>query len=306
MLINNYLLLLAEVINPLKLDTVTFSGFYILIALICGLAAFTLRYWWWIKKPENLDSSKLFSISLNEYEIAYLADGQSRAINMASINLVRRGYLHVHPNNGKIEVTRKIPNQSHILEKAVYSKYSNIIDNNNHNIIDQSIDGVQQNLQHIGLIYKESQSRLVLRWLSTFPIFVMVLLGFFKTISELLENKFSPIAIIWVVVTIAACFLLSKPHRTKYGDRYLRELQQCHIKLKQIETLNNLSSARTKEFINLNANTKSEQLALAFALFGEEVLAAKPFKVVESYFNPPHSETDEHGLFKFHHRKTSK
>lgn len=294
---------LTKIINPLELDTVIFCAFYLPLAIICALLALLLRWWWW-KQQSNNANIKISSILLNEYEIAYLADGQSRAIDMAFINLVRKGYLQVFPNTGKIEVTKKLPNQIHLLEKAVYSKYSNIYENSY--LTEQAINEIQQKLQHIRLIFQETQPKLVIRWLSTFPLFVMIILGFFKTVVDILENQlFGLIGIISLAVAVTACFLITKPHRTQYGDNYLNQLQQRHVKLKQIEILNNLSSIQTKEFINLNTNTKSEQLALAFALFGKQVLAAKPFKIVESYFYPPHCETDEEGIFKFHHRKKS-
>ncbi|MDY6902532.1 MAG: TIGR04222 domain-containing membrane protein [Cyanobacteriota bacterium] len=297
------ILLLTQTINPLELDTVIFCAFYLPIAITCALFAFTLRWWWWKQHSNNL-KTEISSISLNEYEIAYLADGISRVIDMVFINLIRRGYLFICPNTGKKEIRKKLPNQIHLLEKAVYSQYSNISVNSD--ITEQAINEIQHNLQKFGLIFGETQPKLVIRWLSTFPLFVMVALGFFKTVVDVLENQlFGLIGIIWGVVTVVACFFLSKPHRTKYGDNYLNQLQQRHAKLKQIEILNNLSSTRTKEFINLSTNKKSEQLALAFALFGKEVLVAKPFKVVESYFNPPDYETDEEGIFQFHHRKKS-
>ena len=303
MFINYQLLLLAQTINPLELDTVIFCSFYLPLAITCTLLAFALRWWWWKQQSSN-QNIEISSILINEYEIAYLADGINRTVDMAFINLVRRGYLHVFSSTGEVEVTKKIPNKIHLLEKAVYNKRSLISINGD--ITEQAINEIQHNLQQLGLIFEESQSKLVIRWLSTFPLFIIVLLGFFKTVVDVLENRlFGLIGIIWAVVTVVACFLLSKPHRTKCGDTFLKELQQRYTKLKQIEVLNNLSSTRTKEFINLNNNTKSEQLALAFALFGKEVLAAKPFKVVQSYFYPPHQEIDESGIFTFIHRKKS-
>ncbi|BAY83902.1 hypothetical protein NIES267_33960 [Calothrix parasitica NIES-267] len=302
MFIKYQYLRLAQTINLLELDTVIFCIFYVPIAITCTLLAFILRWWWWRQKSNN-PNVKISSISLNEYEIAYLADGISRATDMAFINLVRRGYLHIFPSTREIEVTKKIPNQIHLLEKAVYSKHSII--SGNGKITEQAINEIQHNLQKLGLIFSESQSKLVIRWLSTFPLFVMVVLGFFKTVVDVLENQlFGLIGIIWGVVTVFACFFLSKPHRTKYGDTFLKELQQRHSKLKEIQILNKLSSTRTKEFIDLNTNTKSEQLALAFALFGKEVLAAKPFKAVQTYFNPPNYEsTEDDRLFAFFYPK---
>lgn len=299
-LIKNQLLLIAQIINPLELDTDIFCVFYLPAALIFCLLAFSLR-WLWRRELDNLEIS---SISLNQYEIAYLADGLSRVVDMAFINLVRQGYLHVYPNSGKIEVTRKIPNKCNLLEKAVYRKYGVISETIE---IEEGISEIQSKLQNFGLIFQETQAKLVIRWLSTIPIFIMALLGFCKTVIDAIENQlFALIGIVCVIVTIIACFFLSKPHRTKYGDRYLNELQKHHIKLKKIEVLNRLSSSRNKEFfdikINTETNTKSDKIALAFALFGKEVLFAKPFQLVTLAFNPPRSEIDESRIFKFHHR----
>ena len=250
MFINYQLLLLAQTINPLELDTVIFCSFYLPLAITCTLLAFALRWWWWKQQSSN-QNIEISSILINEYEIAYLADGINRTVDMAFINLVRRGYLHVFSSTGEVEVTKKIPNKIHLLEKAVYNKRSLISINGD--ITEQAINEIQHNLQQLGLIFEESQSKLVIRWLSTFPLFIIVLLGFFKTVVDVLENRlFGLIGIIWAVVTVVACFFISKPHRTKYGDTFLKELQQRYSKLKQIEVLNNLSSTRTKEFINLN------------------------------------------------------
>ena len=304
MFINNQFFLSAQIINPLELDTVIFCKFYLPLAIASAIFAFALRWWWWTQKSSNIEIS---SISLNEYEIAYLADGESRTIDMAFINLVRRGYLQVFPSTGEIEVSKKLPSKIHLLEKAVYAKYSNISEYSY--LIEQAVDENRQILQNFGLIFEENQPKLVIRWLSTFPLFLMVILGFFKTVVDVLEeNKlFGLIGIVWLVVTVVACFFLSKPHRTKYGDTVLKELQQKHSNLKEIQILNNLSSTRTKEFIDLNSNTKSEQAVLAFALFGKEVLAAKPFKFVQNYFNPPNYESTEDGrLFPFFYAKKNK
>ncbi|MEO0842108.1 MAG: TIGR04222 domain-containing membrane protein, partial [Cyanobacteria bacterium J06643_5] len=84
--------------------------FYILIAIISTLLAFILR-WWWRQKSSNVNT-EISSISLNEYEIAYLADGIGRATDMAFINLVRRGYLHICSSTGNVEVAKKLPNKT--------------------------------------------------------------------------------------------------------------------------------------------------------------------------------------------------
>lgn len=274
--------LLCQIVNPLNLDSGAFLSLYVLIASIFALAALILRWWW--RQVDNQDTS---SISLNEYEIAYLAGGRSRARDIAVINLVKRGYLHVSPNIGRVEVAKTLQKHSHLLEQAVAQDPSNTLSNTS-TAVQQALDLLHQHLQDLGLVFGESQSGLVMRWLSTFPIFGMVLLGFCKIIVDVLENQsVGFMVIIWGTTTVTGCFLLSTPHRTQQGNCLLHELQERYASLRQVETLNNLTPSQSKKFANWSSSAKSKQLALAFALFGREVLAAKPYRMVQSIFNPP-------------------
>jgi uncharacterized protein (TIGR04222 family) len=275
-------LLLSQIVNPLNLDSVAFLSMSVPIASTFALAAFVLR--WWRRQVDNLDTS---SISLNEYEIAYLAGGGSRARDIAVINLVRRGYFHVSPNTGRVEVVKTLLNHSHPLEQAVAQNPSNTLRGTS-TVVQQALDLLHQHLWDLGLVFGESQSGLVMRWLSTFPVFGMVLLGFCKIVVDVLENQ--PVGfmvVIWGTIAVTGCFLLSTPHRTQQGNRLLHELQERYASLRHAETLNNLTSTQSKKFANLSTSAKSKQLALAFALFGRDVLAAKPYRIVQPVFNPP-------------------
>ena len=281
-MLTSLLLLLSQLVNPLNLDSVAFLSLYVPIASISVLAALVLR--WWQRQVDNLDT---FSISLNEYEIAYLAGGRGRARDLAVINLVRRGHFHVSANTGRVEVAKTLLNYSHPLEQAVAQNPSNTLSNTS-TAVQQALDLLHQHLQDLGLVFEESQSGLVMRWLSTFPVFGMVLLGFCQIIVDVLENQpVGLMVVIWGTIAVTGCFLLSTPHRTQQGERLLHELQERYASLRQVETLNNLTPTQSKKFANLSTSAKSKQLALAFALFGREVLAAKPYRIVQPVFNPP-------------------
>lgn len=275
------LLLLAQFINLLNFDSVTFLLLYVPVAFVLSLAALALR--WWLRQGNH---PGLSSVPLNEYEIAYLAGGRSRAAKAAAINLVRRGCLHALPSTRELQVAKAPPNHSHPLEHAVAENPTGVMNRNR--AVDEALDRLHQHLQDLGLVFKENQHRLIIRKLSTFPVFGIVLLGFCKIMVDSLDHQsVGALVCIWVAVAVVACFLWSTPHRTQSGDYRLQELQKRHAELKQVETLNNLASNRPRRFSNLSTSTKSEQLVLAFALFGEKVLAAKPFETIQAIFEPP-------------------
>jgi uncharacterized protein (TIGR04222 family) len=276
------LLLLSQIVNLLNLDSVNFLSLYLPIASLCVLAAFVFRWW-----PRQVNNPDISSTLLNEYEIAYLAGGRSRARDLAVINLVRRGYLHVSPNTGRVEVAKTLLNYSHPLEQAVAQNPSNALCNTSV-VVKEVLDLLHQHLQYLGLVFEESQSGLAVRWFSTFPVFGMVLLGFCKIVVDVIENQ--PVGFTVVIcgaIAVTGCFLLLTPHQTQQGNHLLHELQERYASLKHVEMLNDLTPTQSKKFANLSASKKSKQVGLAFALFGKEVLAAKPYRVVQPIFNPP-------------------
>jgi uncharacterized protein (TIGR04222 family) len=245
---------LTSISNPLDFKGPEFLSFYLLVASTAIILAYILR--WYLRKPAPHTSDE--SSSLDAYEIAYLAGGNNRAVDAAIASLVQRG--HLQPLTQILELDAVLPRNSHPLERAIAQAIEN---SGKPDQVRQAVRSatslIEKRLQNLGLLVNSRQAKVV-KWLPALPVFAVLILGIAKIMVGISRGK--PVGFLIMLCIITAIFgfcLLVKPHRSRYGDRTLTNLQARHENLKQPST------------------SQTYEIGLAFGLFGSVVLADSSF-----------------------------
>lgn len=82
---------------------------------ICGCIIFGLILRYIIRSPSRQPQKP----QLDSYQIAYLAGGNSRAVELAIVQLVRQGYLHPNVHNRTFAIKKRLPSEASTLEQQV-------------------------------------------------------------------------------------------------------------------------------------------------------------------------------------------
>jgi uncharacterized protein (TIGR04222 family) len=259
-------LIAATISNPLDFKGPEFLSFYLLVASVVIVLAYILR--WYLRKPAL--GSPDVSSSLDAYEIAYLAGGNNRAVDAAIANLVQRG--HLQPLIQTLELGTALPSNSHPLERAIAQAVQKSGEPDQvRKAVTSATNLIRERLQSLELLVNSSQAKVV-QWLPPLPVFAVLLLGIAKIMVGISRQK--PVGFLFMLCIITAIFgffLLMKPHRSRYGDRTLKNLQARHKNLKK------------------PSQSETYQLALAFGLFGSVVLADTAFAGLQRVLVPPQS-----------------
>jgi uncharacterized protein (TIGR04222 family) len=226
---------------------------------ICGLAllgAYLLR---WLLRASWTEPVKP---QLDDYEIAYLAGGKNRAVDLAITNLVKQRYLNPEPKYRSFSVLKVLPETSYPLELHVMAQI-----NQNPNLfsIRQAVAPkttfIRDRLQKEGLLMKGKAAEVC----HIFPVFIVlgaVMLGYFRITSDALHA--SSYTNVMGYLLVLGFPLVFPPYRSQWGDLFLKQLQSLY----------------------------STNIAYRFALSGSIVLSGGVLDDLKQVFDPPSSNAD--------------
>jgi uncharacterized protein (TIGR04222 family) len=235
--------------------TSNYLNLYIVIflAISATMIAFILRAN--LRRTQNSSDDEFPSLST--YEIAYLAGGQQRAIDTAIVSLVQHGYLQAYPETRSLKLKAILPKDDSLsLEREILhsARFNSSISQITASVTHATFPCYKR-LLNLGLLISLNQAK-NLQILSALPVFALLVVG----MSMMILNNFQylPVGFLVLLCTLAitiSCSFLSIPiHRSKSGDRILKNL-------------------RTNTSF---ASTDADSQLIAFALFGARVLTNSP------------------------------
>lgn len=254
----------ASIPNPLNFEGLQFLAFFSALSMLFVCLASCLRAY--MRRPGRNRVQQ--PATLDAYETAYLVEGQHRVVDTAITTLVQKECVTVDLEQRILVLQDHAEKLSHPVEQAVAIAI----------LSGGQIDRVQSSAtQAIHMIRDRLlQSKLLIDKDQAFKaraypaiLFVALLgLGISKTVVGISRGK--PIGFLVmmciVISVIGLGFWLIPVHRSRYGDRVLRDLR---------------NSMRPIDVVSQT----DPQLSLAFALFGTAILPIEMF-AVNQLFNP--------------------
>ena len=245
---------ITNISNPLEMRGPDFLSFYFQLFVVTLIIASFLR--WLLRLPTA--QTRLLSVDLDPYETAYLVGDKSRVIQTAITALTQKGYVKVTTDKRSLFWQGDISNLSHPVEIEVGKVIQ--VENSPNKIQSASlktIDNFREKLVQMELLVPFPHSLKA----RLFPSILMTLflgLGIAKIFIGISRDK--PVGFL-IFMCIIAFFIslqfLAPVYRSRYGDRVMNRLQADFKHLK-------------------TADSETEALPLAFALFGVVVLASDP------------------------------
>ncbi len=275
--------------NPLDFTGPQFLAFYFFLSTIVIIWAISLQDH--LRSPYNNPIEK--PVSLDIYEIAYLANGKEHAIDTAIVSLIQKEYVTLQPKGGILSLNQKLEHSihseeymtveedgqillwskpveqfTHPLEQAVAMailQYGNI-DSVYHAVTD-TINSMSDRLCQLSLLLTDTQSTKA-RFYPAILMTCLLGLGIAKIAVGISRDKPVGFLVVMciVITTIALSLCLSQIRLTHYGDRVLRKFI-IHNRLK-IET------------------EQDPRLPLAFAIVGSYVFSGNIFPELKPLMNP--------------------
>ena len=208
--------------NPLNYNGSEFLSFYFQLSALVIFLAVCLRYY--LRLPSTSPIQPLES--LDPYEVAYLVDGNKRVFDTAIASFFQRGYITIEPKLRTIHWTDSMETLSHPIEKAVAEVVQS------YTYIDSipktklyATEVIRDRLQNWDLLIKPQQA-FIAKIYPALLIACLLGLGIAKILVGLSRGK--PVGFLIMMCAIVAIislfFTLKKIHRTRYGDRFLRNL----------------------------------------------------------------------------------
>jgi uncharacterized protein (TIGR04222 family) len=228
------------------------------VAAAAGLAV----QWWFSRLGGEVDSG---SLGLNEYEIAYLADGAPRAIGAAIASLFQRGLVTVDGSAKTVSATGEVPGMAPPIERAIHSTATPgaQVEDIRKACVDATAP-MRERLESLGLIHSEDNIE-ALRFLAG-GVFVAVLI-----VAWVVIDGSKGIGALAIFAAAGAGFALvaRKPLRTRRGSALLSQLAS--------------DSAALKETASAAPSVMSgHDIGVVVGLFGASVLGLGPMSDISA------------------------
>lgn len=260
--------MIANVPNPLNFTGPIFLFFYILLLIIVTFLAVQVRSL--LRLPAGDPAHR--PVDLDIYETAYLVEGNSRVVETAIASMIQQGLVIVLPGQRKLVLEAEASAFSNPIEQAVASA---ILQDSEISRVRVSAlpatKAIQTRLRQLELLASSEQSLKAQRY-SVLPFLALLLLGAAKIFVGISRDK--PVGFLVIlcglVILIGLGFWFVPAHRSRYGDRVLKQLRnRIHSK-----------PVRSAE----------PDLPLAFALWGISVLPRDVFGDFKSALTPTSSD----------------
>ncbi|NJK59339.1 MAG: TIGR04222 domain-containing membrane protein [Oscillatoriales cyanobacterium SM2_1_8] len=208
-------------LNPLAFAGSPFLTFYGLLSVFAIAVASSLRRALRLPAGQPTDST----VSLDVYEAAYLAAGESRAVDTVVAGFIQKEWVTVQSDALVWQSPRA--DFSHPLEPAVAQAIA--VDGAPEAVqgaVGPSLGTIRERLQTLGLLVKPAQARQA-QLVPALAIASLLGLGAAKILVGLARGK--PVGFLLLmslgVALVSLFFALRPVHRSRWGDRVLRELQ---------------------------------------------------------------------------------
>lgn len=230
--------------------------------MICGMALFGAYLLRWLLRTSWTEPVKL---QLDNYEIAYLAGGKNHAVDLAITNLVEQRYLNPEPKSRSFSVLKALPETAYPLELYVmYWIHQNPKLVSIRRAVAPKTTFLRDRLQKDGLLMKGNTAKVC----HIFPVFIILgafMLGYFGITSDALPvSSYAKVMIMMVCLLVLGFPLVSPPHRSRWGDLFLKQLESSY----------------------------TTNIAYRFALSGSRVLSGGVLDDLKQVFDPPSSNSD--------------
>ena len=202
----------------------------------------------------------------DNYEIAYLAGGKKRAIDLAIVNLIDSGSITFNSTTGKFSTYNIKRENSHSIEKNLVAKIDGRARVDIYNdMAENTLEKIRKNLERNKLIFSQQQSNYALLT-SADPVILATILMLFQ--NTLFGIIFILINLI-LLSKIGDLFFPSTPYRSQHGDYILKQLRK--------------QNSRTIVLSNIS---------LGFALFGLRVIPLGHIETALTW-TPPYCVEDK-------------
>ncbi len=254
--------------NPFDLRGPEFLQVYLFVFVTMTVLAGLLR--WFLRLPADRPTEQ---IELEPYDIAYLVSKQ-RAIESAMAVLVQSKILGVDVGARKLQRIAPLASTAHPIERAVYQCSASGDIDAVKGYAQTALPAIRAKLQRHELVPAGIQA-LWARWVPFLLFCVVPLIGSIKIAIGISRSR--PVGILVFLVIIAcgvAIFFLVGPHRTRRGSLALKDLKKENAAL---ETTARVSPNRLS----------GDDLVIAFALFGMDILASGDLANFKLALRPP-------------------
>lgn len=257
----------SNIPNPINFRGSEFLAFYFLLSIVVlSLASFLRSY---LRLPDG--KLKQPPISLDPYEVAYLAEGKNHVVDTAIASLVQKGYVTVQRSQRSLTLQGSVEELSDPVERAVAKAIASDgrIDRVR-SVVTQAIDVIRDRLLELNFLVSKNQAAKIQAYLVVL-IAPLLGLGVAKVLVGISRGKPTVFLIFlcFIVALIGFFFWVTPPYRSRYGDRVLQDL-------------------RTRIHSTAVSHT-DPQLPLVFALWGMEILPNDVFADLKKVFTPASS-----------------
>lgn len=222
---------------------------------------------WWLCGPGPQDAGALES-SPDPYAVAYLAEGEVRAIDTALVSLAHRGTAEPNPETRQWRRTGSLSPDAHPWERLVHE---NLPEEGETSIevlrsrLEGALGRLRADLEGEGLLVNSRQAVLA-QWLPSLLAWSVPIVIGIRLLHGLEHRKPVGGLIFLGVVTIGCALAFSiRPHRSRRGKAVLSNWRENHAQPSPVA-------------FNRNGELTPSALALAVGLYGLDVLAGTPLE----------------------------
>jgi uncharacterized protein (TIGR04222 family) len=262
----------ANIPNPLNLTGPEFLKFYFFLSIAVVFLASRLRAY--LRSPGGSPIQR--PVALDVYETAYLAEGKNRVVDTAIASLVQKEYVTIQVSQRRLILKEPLENLSPVEQIVANAIKLDGQINKVRSAGTQSMNIIRDRLQQLDLLVSQAQ----LRKAQTYPaILIAALLGLGIAKIWVGMARGRPVGYLVTMCIIIALIgfglWLTPIHRSRYGDRVLKDL---HTRVRS--TVGHSTDAH---------------LPLAFALLGAVVLPNDIFADLKQVVTPVSSNGDGGG-----------
>jgi uncharacterized protein (TIGR04222 family) len=285
--------IVSSIPNPLNFTGEEFLTFYFVLSIVVVFLASCLRYY--LRLPDGNPIKQ--PVSLDPYEVAYLAKGEKRVVDTAIVNLVQKEYVTVQLDQRILNLNGSVEELSHPVERAVVNAIASdgCIDRVP-SAVAQAIDTIRDRLRHLGLLVSQNQSSKA----QTYPALLIVFLlelGMAKILVGISRGEpvgYFELMMCIVIAIIGFCFWEFPAHRSRYGERVLQYIRiRLHSRVvrhtdHELPLVFDLMSPAILPIPlhSIVVSHTDHELPLVFALMGPEILPNEMFADLKQLFTP--------------------
>ncbi|MBD2474376.1 MULTISPECIES: TIGR04222 domain-containing membrane protein [Nostocaceae] len=289
------MLLIVTIRSPLNNPIANMYGPHFLV-FYAGIISVTLLASYYNLKFDATAQLPLPSIPTNPdpYKIAYLRGGESEVISLVILNLLQDGYLQINQDTIEQSTTYSYPDNLSLIERQVFDYFvfpklaSQTLSYTISNTIIHKYwcETYEESLLNEQLLLPKT-ARDLAKKISVLGSCIILGLGGYKLSIALLKgyNNVFFLIIIGLIYWIIFILLSCPSRRTQLGERYIKQLQQSFIQLKN-KIIRTISDDRNDTDLNM---------LLPVAIFGVGILHGTSYTDFAKIFAPLFTSHDTGG-----------